>query len=130
MTKVTIHDIADLLRDKSRWPSDFRWDYAVNSCCAMGLASLVLHEDCDCTFSIAERCGIPHSAARDIFLNAERSLGKDFFEVSPEDIATLIDRRFPRAVTTSIAIFTAMLNPSQVTVDAMNMADLAREIHG
>lgn len=31
---------------------------------------------------------------------------------------------------TDISIFTAMLNPSQATVDAMNMADLAREIHG
>ena len=31
---------------------------------------------------------------------------------------------------TSIAIFTAMLNPSQVTVDAMNTADFARESAG
>lgn len=29
---------------------------------------------------------------------------------------------------TDISIFTAMLNPSQVTVDAMNMADHAREM--
>ena len=51
--------------------------------------------------------------------------------------ATPVEQPFPawnfRPVVerkTSIEIFTAMLNPSQVTVDAMNTADFARESAG
>lgn len=51
--------------------------------------------------------------------------------------ANPIEQPFPAAFfrpvverKTDISIFTAMLNPSQVTVDAMNMSDLAGEIHG
>lgn len=48
-----------------------------------------------------------------------------------------VEQPFPAALfrpvverKTDISVFTAMLNPSQVTVDAMNTADFARESAG
>ncbi len=33
-----LQELHDLLRDQSKWPLGFEWDYANNSKCALGLA--------------------------------------------------------------------------------------------
>lgn len=37
MPNVTLADIAGLLRDESRWPMNFEWDYSTVHFCALGL---------------------------------------------------------------------------------------------
>ena len=33
-----LQTLYDLLRDETKWPDGFKWDYALNSKCALGLA--------------------------------------------------------------------------------------------
>jgi hypothetical protein len=33
-----LQELHDLLRDETKWPDGFKWDYALNSKCALGLA--------------------------------------------------------------------------------------------
>jgi hypothetical protein len=33
-----LQELHDLLRDETKWPEGFKWDYALNSNCALGLA--------------------------------------------------------------------------------------------
>ena len=33
-----LQELHDLLRDETKWPEGFKWDYALNTHCALGLA--------------------------------------------------------------------------------------------
>ena len=33
-----LQDLQDLLRDETKWPEGFKWDYSLNTKCALGLA--------------------------------------------------------------------------------------------
>lgn len=60
-----------------------------------------------------------HEIHNDLVLSEVDGLGEPYF--SSTRFRPIIERK------TDISIFTAMLNPSQVAVDALNTADFARE---
>ncbi len=131
MSKTSIHDLADLLRDHSRWPAGFVWDYCSPCNCALGLSRLMHGLK---YFHVAYRFyGLTEELADRVFIRACQDKSgatlMSMSEVTPERVADLIDQLIPRTKSvTPIEIFQAMLTPSPVTVDAMKIADHAREI--
>jgi len=131
MSKPSIHDLADLLRDRSRWPAGFVWNYCSPCNCALGLSRLMLGMQYFC--SAHNYYGLTKDLADRLFFMAAQDANgvklMDMSEVTPERVADLIDQLVPRSKpATSIDIFTSMLNPSPVVVDSFRIADHAREI--
>ena len=55
-----LQELHDLLRDETKWPDGFKWDYAATAQCALGLAAksgLLSSNDGDgpCAFDLTQR---------------------------------------------------------------------------
>lgn len=88
ITAPTLRDLSDVLRDRSRWPKDFEWDFEYTDTCDMGLAYRLWPEHVrrPNVANMRRVFGIPYSTASYIFLLS------GLREVStPEDVADLID---------------------------------------
>jgi hypothetical protein len=78
----TPQDLADLLRDRTRWPAGFRWNYASTRTCAIGLCRLMWGEDAFGRFV---------ASIHDAFYSVGWHLGVPLKEVTPEDVADYIE---------------------------------------
>lgn len=92
--------LAEILRDRSRWPEGFVWNYSYCDTCAFGMAQrlwgLVSNRN-DWISEIASGWfGISESVAADIFVDASRDLRISQQEVTPEHVADAIDAHLAR----------------------------------
>ena len=99
---ITTQDVSALLRDRSRWPSDFKWDYSGCATCAMGLVQeyfgvdLGVHDKDMIPYAMAKRTGdligISLKYAERIFVNLPYHVfKKEYSSITPEDVADAID---------------------------------------
>jgi hypothetical protein len=85
----SLRTLADVLRDRSRWPADMpEWDYAEPSCCGIGIARFLWGRRDQ---SISQLFSIPYSAAIAIFCYAHTPLRIYCSAVTPEHVADAID---------------------------------------
>lgn len=83
----TPQDLADLLRDRSRWPTRFRWNYQHSATCAIGLCRQVWGDEAFLRFGGTT---LPYA-----FCSVGQHLGKRNCQVTPEDVAAYIERFTP-----------------------------------
>ncbi|CAM6001458.1 unnamed protein product [Sphagnum balticum] len=91
---VTVQDVSALLRDRSRWPLGFVWNYGQCRYCALGLTTQYfglgyepLHWG-----QMAKTLGISEYNASKAFIFARRHIGKKrLADVTPEDVADILD---------------------------------------
>lgn len=81
-----------LLRDKTKWPDGFTWDYTDSCKCAIGLfcetwAKDQLHDSA----TVGKMIGIDRDNAQRIFNNAGGISGVHFTDVTPEFIADRLE---------------------------------------
>ncbi len=87
-TRPSLRELAEILRDRSRWPAGFRWDYSRCTCCAIGMTwQLWPHLPTE----PEDAFGIDPEAAHQIFVDLEHDLGCAFDAVTPENVADAID---------------------------------------
>ena len=105
-SKFTLTDLSALLRDQSKWPKDFVWNYIHPLHCAIGLlnAMNITHHGTYDTTSLAEFFSLPYETCLTIFSRAWLLLGIDLSDmthketcraiqtITPEQIADLIDK--------------------------------------
>lgn len=111
--------LSEILRDKSRWPKGFEWDYSNCATCAMGLAErlfniVVARDESGLApveihvSGVADAFKMPHKEAKNIFVQMGLDIdGTDLFTVlsllgrldrwRPEDVADTIDAYLVKA---------------------------------
>ncbi len=96
-TTPTLQTLADILRDRSRWPEDFGpWNFSSCSQCAMGLAVAMWNRQAypSCQ-TMTDMFGIPSTEASKIFCGSLR-----FYDtpraITPEQIADRIETYLAR----------------------------------
>jgi hypothetical protein len=88
--------LSDILRDESRWPPGFVWDYSYCGRCAMGLAARLwlgyqtglIDAPAVAARAMADAFHMPVKAAYAIFTNLKFP---NYESVSPGDVADAID---------------------------------------
>lgn len=102
-TTHTLAELAEILRDRSRWPDDFVWDYGHCAHCAMGLAGrlwdaslLVTETDYvwDYRRRVAGYFALTVDETRSIFFG----LNLWWREITPEHVADAIDAYLAKQV--------------------------------
>lgn len=85
---LTLEALASVLRDRSQWPEESRWDYTNYCGCAIGLAERLVGRRL-----FTEEFGINDRQATMIFCFAGDPKGKIGrpADVTPEDVADMID---------------------------------------
>jgi hypothetical protein len=79
-----LRTLSAVLRDETKWPAGFYWDYRSHTTCAVGLGKRLwgFHEP-------SRR--VPHRDMDLIFVQCGRAAGKWMDEVTPADVADAID---------------------------------------
>jgi hypothetical protein len=89
----TLRQLSDLLRDQTKWPEDFQWDYSDSSHCAVGLACAVgLIQGKHPSGIYGADFGISAAAFETIFMTWD---GRGPKAVTPTAVAKRIERMFP-----------------------------------
>jgi hypothetical protein len=93
----SLRTLADVLRDRSRWPAGFVWGYQDSNCCAVGMARELWPRLAKNDTEFLRALGIPFGAAFAIFttLHADRPMSS----VQPEHVADAIDAYLSRRST-------------------------------
>jgi hypothetical protein len=85
----SLRTLADVLRDQSRWPAGFNWDYRDTHNCGIGLAQRLWGR----RLPLWE---IPGQYGVCIFVNLHHHLGIAQHQVQPEHVADAIDAYLSR----------------------------------
>ena len=89
--------LAEILRDRSRWPGGFVWDYSHCCTCAMGMAwKLWKFDYSPHSHNMARNFGMKWEDATSIFTRLAMHLGRSEYSVTPEDVASAIDAYLAR----------------------------------
>ena len=94
---ITIQDVSALLRDRSRWPQDFVWNYRNCATCAMGLieeyfgVSIPYASHRKTYEAVAAVVDISPENANRVFIHAGGAT-QDMGTILPEDVADVIDK--------------------------------------
>lgn len=92
-TNHTLAELSEILRDKSRWPEGFVWDYGHCQQCAMGLAAELWADTLRLPHHhftiIARYFNMPFEKALEIFCHLD--FWKRLDEITPERVADAID---------------------------------------
>ena len=99
--KLSASYVSALLRDRSRWPADFTWDYNDTAHCAIGLLYQLGLIEADITEScqLAFKLDMSLTDVNNIFLQAhwEHNIGPcPAGLITPENIADMIDKTLQR----------------------------------
>jgi len=95
----TLADLAALLRDRSRWPKGFKWDYEDCEACAIGLYMKYVGKSIFDFSNLAEALAhtaqvfnMPQQHAMYIFFYLNEEMPGKYYElVTPEVVASAID---------------------------------------
>lgn len=83
--------LSAVLRDPSRWPAGFEWNYTSCDTCALGLmGALVGNPEYNRSDAIDD-FKLSGTESYDIFCRAHVSLGKRMRHVTPTDVADALD---------------------------------------
>jgi hypothetical protein len=92
---VGIETLAQILRDQTKWPEGFQWDYSDCRQCAMGLALRLWQRTFPINY-LTETCAMlqmPVFYGKQIFCGYEQELiTKSPRDITPLDVADAIDR--------------------------------------
>lgn len=82
-----------ILRDRTKWPKGFEWDYSSSCHCALGLFNEIWAEEgCRPTVdAIGQLIGITPQRAIEAFAGATIKTGKAVTSVTPEDVADILE---------------------------------------
>jgi hypothetical protein len=84
----SLRTLADVLRDRSRWPEGFRWDYGSARTCGMGLAKLLWPERVRTIGDLADKLGLSMRVTYRLFFVTPGIRPSD---VTPHHVADAID---------------------------------------
>jgi len=84
----SLRTLADVLRDRSRWPAGFQWDYGSARTCAFGLAALLWPEHVRTIGDLAEKLGLSMHVTFRLFFGNH---GIPASDVTPHHVADAID---------------------------------------
>jgi hypothetical protein len=82
--------LSAVLRDPSRWPAGFEWDYSHCAMCAVGMASLLWNREVTPGVMSAET-GIDFHVVVDAFYNLDEKHGVSMGEITPSNVADALD---------------------------------------
>ena len=88
-----LNRLIDLLRDRSKWPKGFTWNYGMTCNCAIGLAHDSFHVPCYST-ALIDWLGADRQEAEklfDIFLAASASPRSKSGRVTSQRVANLLE---------------------------------------
>ena len=88
MTKL--RKLSELLRDQTKWPDYFEWDYSDQNTCALGLAREIGLIRCRPQSASGKTFGLAQTEFEYLFFNAH-DVGS-YAAVTPEIVADRIDK--------------------------------------
>ena len=100
VTTPSLATLSAILRDRTRWPADFRWDYGRCDMCALGMAWRLGFATHPLPSKVMPAFGlsIEDDDAFNLFVGVGSDLGKHQCDVTPEDVADAIDTHLARQV--------------------------------